>query len=78
MAIGRLHVEREDIKKVAMIEGAAVGSGDEKDTDTFLTGTNVEDKKNFDNVENSQALVEQNIGNSNATGGKRSAAGSMQ
>lgn len=32
---------------------------DEKDTDTFLTGTNVEEKKNqIDNFENSQALVE--------------------
>jgi len=45
VAIGRLHVEREDIKKVSMIEGNAHNSGDEKDTDTFLTGANVEDKR---------------------------------
>jgi len=57
VAIGRLHVEREDIKKIAMIEGGKE-SADEKDTETFLTGTNVEDKKQYDNIENSQALVE--------------------
>lgn len=58
VAIGRLHVEREDIKKMAMID-AGKDIMDEKDTDTFLTGTNVEEKKNqIDNFENSQALVE--------------------
>jgi hypothetical protein len=44
VAIGRLHVEREDIKKMAMIDGGANNSADEKDTDTFLTGANVEEK----------------------------------
>jgi len=44
-----------------VIEGAE--SADEKETDkTFLTGTNVDQQKNdFDNFENSQALVEQNL-----------------
>lgn len=42
-----------------MIDG--FNSGDEKDTDTFLTGTKIEDKNNFDNFENSTALVEQNL-----------------
>jgi hypothetical protein len=61
VAIGRLHVEREDIQKMAMID-AGNNSGDEKDTNTFLTGTNVEEKKNdYDNLENSQALVEKNM-----------------
>jgi len=40
-----------------MIEGGGTTSNDEKDTDTFLTGTNVQDG-NVDNMENSQALVE--------------------
>lgn len=64
VAIGRLHVEREDIKKMAAIE-VGNNSQDEQDTDTFLTGTNIEQKKpHYDNFENSQALVEQNIINS--------------
>jgi hypothetical protein len=43
-----------------MIEN--VISGDERDTDTFLTGAKVEERnrniKDIDNFENSQALVE--------------------
>jgi predicted lysophospholipase L1 biosynthesis ABC-type transport system permease subunit len=40
----------------------------EKDTDTFLTGANVDDGENaneihIDSIENSQALVEQNLMN---------------
>lgn len=34
------------------------GSGDEKDTDTFLTNTQVEDRQNYDNIENQRAIVE--------------------
>jgi len=64
VAIGRLQVEREDVKKktAAVMEG--VDSADEKETDkTFLTGANVDKQKqnDFDNFENSQALVEQNL-----------------
>jgi hypothetical protein len=77
VAIGRLHVEREDIKKMTMIE-AGNNSADEKDTETFLTGANVDDKKHlYDNMENSQALVEQNIINNSSTL-KRPLAQSMQ
>ena len=61
VAIGRLQIEREDVHKQsqAIIDG--FNSGDEKDTDTFFTGTKIEDKNNFDNLENSTALVEQNL-----------------
>lgn len=55
VAIGRLQVEREDIKKAAVVE-AANNSQDEKDTDTFLTGTKVDQKtsgNNIDTFENS-------------------------
>jgi len=34
----------------------------EKDTDTFLTGANIDEKEvNVESIENSQALVEQNL-----------------
>lgn len=64
VAIGRLQVEREDIKKAAVID-AGTASQDEKDTDTFLTGTKIENQntKLFDNLENSTAIVEQNLMN---------------
>lgn len=47
-----------------LLHEAAANSGDEKDTDTFLTGAKIEDKNNlsnFDSIENSQALVEQHL-----------------
>jgi hypothetical protein len=61
VAIGRLQVEREDIKKAAAFDVAAGShSVDEKDTDTFLTGTKVDapNAGGIDNFENSQAIVE--------------------
>lgn len=64
VAIGRLQVEREDIKKAAVVDAGAA-SHDEKDTDTFLTGTKIENQhaRAFDNLENSTAIVEQNLMN---------------
>ena len=63
VAIGRLQVEREDIKKNSqfMLEGEV-----EKDTDTFLTHAHVDDKNygDLDNIENSQAIVEMHLQNS--------------
>lgn len=49
-----------------MIESAQLESQPrEKDTDTFLTGTNIDEPENkginIDDIENSQALVEQNL-----------------
>ena len=65
VAIGRLQVQRESDKQQTMLlNEAAANSGDEKDTDTFLTGAKVDDKNNlsnFDSIENSQALVEQHL-----------------
>jgi len=64
VAIGRLQVEREDVKAAAALE---VGnfSQDEKDTDTFITGAKVDGvpkrSTNFDNYQNQEALVEQNL-----------------
>lgn len=57
VAIGRLQVDKE--KEHAMIESAPQEK--EKDTDTFLTGANIDDDDKIDSIENSQALVEQNL-----------------
>jgi len=59
VAIGRLQVEREDVKKQsqAMIEGN--DSGNENETDkTFLTGAQIEEREVAELEENAQALVE--------------------
>ena len=63
VAIGRLQVEREDIKKAAAFD-IGTSNEEEKDTDTFLTGAKVEGARGsgaYDNFENSQAIVEQNL-----------------
>ena len=53
------------------IENGQLPKEKEKDTDTFLTGTNVDDEQNIDSIENSQALVEQNLMNNSAINRRR-------
>ena len=67
VAIGRL---QNDLKKLPEPDGdetPAIKEDKEKDTDTFLTGANVDEHPtkqqefNIESIENSQALVEQNL-----------------
>lgn len=63
VAIGRLQVDKEKGHPTAMIEPIQSDSQPrEKDTDTFLTGANIDDAEGkeirIDSIENSQALVE--------------------
>ena len=53
-------MERENQPLLPAINNGFTTQKKEKDTDTFLTGTNIEEKQ-IDSLENSQALVEQNI-----------------
>ena len=59
VAIGRLQTDTE--KKAIEYQD---DKEKEKDTDTFITGTNIDPTANIDNIENAQAIVEQNMNNS--------------
>lgn len=65
VAISRINVEKEKEKEsLPMLKEGGVAANNEKDTDTFLTGTNIEEtlkEVNLDSIEKSQALVEQNL-----------------
>ena len=57
MAIGRLQVERE-------VSPPKKAEAQEDGGDFFLTDVNVKKQEEYDSLENSQALVEQNINES--------------
>ena len=79
VAISRLQVDREKKKEddALMIEQ---NKGErEKDTDTFLTGANIDEKEvNVESIENSQALVEQNLLNNQSFSRRRGVNQSFQ